>query len=100
MIPAEEPKQIIILYNIFHFRNENQVFIFWTAEPPSQIFWSREKYAMFDNFFNWTYTYRQDAEVQRLYGFRKQIIDSVSKGTRVIDSLFKEKTELAVSLSW
>lgn len=77
---------------------ENQVFIFWTAEPPSQIFWSREKYTSLDNFFNWTYTYRHDADVQGLYGFRKQMIDAVPKGTKAVDSLLKKKTESVMAV--
>ena len=71
--------------------------MFFTAEPPSEVRFDEEKYNKFNNFFNWTYTYRRNADVQRLYGHRMKTFNAVSKGSEVVSSIIEKKTKLAVN---
>jgi alpha-1,3-fucosyltransferase len=47
-------------------RPANQRYVFFTQEPPPSLV--GQNLAQFENFFNWTMTYRMDSDVRLLYG--------------------------------
>jgi len=51
----------------------------------------------YDNgFFNWTMSYRLDADVYLPYYSMRQIYDSLPKGKAVVDAIVKRKIGIAV----
>ena len=52
----------------------------------------------YDNgFFNWTMTYRRDADIHKPYGVMHDIYEDVSKGKRAVDKILAKKMDFAVS---
>nr|CAB3247561.1 alpha-(1,3)-fucosyltransferase 6 [Phallusia mammillata] len=79
------------------YRTADQVFVWWSAENPAILKHAGVDLSLYDGgFFNWTWTYRLDADVYRGYGYRGKVIDAVAKGTKAIDDVIKKKRKLAV----
>nr|XP_002125006.1 alpha-(1,3)-fucosyltransferase 6-like [Ciona intestinalis] len=77
-----------------NYRDKHQIFIWWCAEAPA-IF-GRNALREFDGFFNWTWTYKRDADVQRLYGSRREILNFVTKGNQAVDKIISHKKKMAL----
>ena len=75
-----------------------QVFIWWSMETPSIVELGGKDLRFFDNFFNWTWTYRRDSDVVGSYGQRSGVIKNLNKGRKVVDQIIANKKKLAVSL--
>ena len=71
--------------------------MWWSAEGPSVLRLDGIKLGGYDGFFNWTWTYRRDADVLRNYGYRGDLLKSVEKGKDAIDKIIAKKKRLAVS---
>ena len=78
-------------------RHPGQVFIWWSAEPPSVIVAEGRDLEEFKNFFNWTWTYRRSSDVVRDYGNRRKALSAVKRGKKAVDDVIASKTHLAVS---
>ncbi|XP_002128300.3 4-galactosyl-N-acetylglucosaminide 3-alpha-L-fucosyltransferase FUT6 [Ciona intestinalis] len=79
-----------------HYRDPNQLYVWWSAEGPGILQMEGRDLREFDGgFFNWTWTYRQNADVFRGYGYRGYILDFVPKGKQVVDEILKHKTKTA-----
>ncbi|CAK8690889.1 unnamed protein product [Clavelina lepadiformis] len=79
-----------------HYRSPNQLFVWWSAEGPAVLRLEGVNMEGFDGFFNWTWTYRRDADVARNYGYRGNVINTIAKGKKAVDKEIAEKTGLAV----
>lgn len=55
-------------------RSPNQQYIFFTLESPSYTNWKP-----FDNFYNWTMTYRSDSDIVHPYGYFRKTKTSYCK---------------------
>ena len=64
-------------------RDDHQLYIQYDLEPP--IWWKMHK--MFENYFNISMTYRQDANIQQPYG---RILPKNTSMLNSIDSLIDE----------
>ena len=72
--------------------------MWWSAENPAVLATTKEKnWKAFDNFFNWTWTYRRDAEILAKYGYRDDVISKLPRGKKVVDDIISSKKKLAVS---
>ncbi|XP_076804975.1 alpha-(1,3)-fucosyltransferase 7-like [Clavelina lepadiformis] len=78
------------------YRNPEQVFVWWSLEGPAVLQLEGVNLPAFDGFFNWTMTYRRDADVIQRYGYRGDILNSVTKGKKAVDDVIAAKTSLAV----
>uniref|UniRef100_H2ZF44 Fucosyltransferase n=1 Tax=Ciona savignyi TaxID=51511 RepID=H2ZF44_CIOSA len=65
-----------------HYRDPKQIFVFWNAEPAS--LWGKGGLTEFDNFFNWTWTYKRTADALRGYGTRGRVLAAVKRGKLVM----------------
>ncbi|CAK8684333.1 unnamed protein product [Clavelina lepadiformis] len=77
------------------YRNPEQVFVWWSLEGPAVLQLEGVNLPAFDGFFNWTMTYRRDADVIQRYGYRGDILNSVTKGKKAVDDVIAAKTSLA-----
>ena len=79
-----------------HYRSPQQIFLWWTAENPAVLgAEGSDKWDAFDNFFNWTWTYRRDADVQWYYGYRGYAL-GLPRGKKVVDDIIASKKKLAI----
>uniref|UniRef100_H2Y9S2 Fucosyltransferase n=1 Tax=Ciona savignyi TaxID=51511 RepID=H2Y9S2_CIOSA len=78
-----------------HYRNKRQFFIFWTVDGPSYIRNAEDRHPKkFDNFINWTMTYRLNSDIfyphlsmdmaKIIFSRRKEYVDDIlSKKSRL-----------------
>ena len=79
-----------------YFRHPDQIFLWWSAENPAVLLAENsDNWSAYDNFFNWTWTYRRDADVLRNYGYRANAI-GLPRGTKVVDDIIASKKKLAI----
>ena len=78
-----------------HYRNSDQIFVWWSAENPAVLGTIHENWDAFDNFFNWTLTYRRDAEILGGYGYRYNAI-GLKRGKKAVDDIIASKKKLAI----
>ena len=67
-------------------RNPQQRYIMYTLESPAN---DKFPYGFFDNFFNWTMTYRLDSDIPQPYGWISRIGDASLEppsGTSMVES--------------
>ncbi|XP_076805862.1 4-galactosyl-N-acetylglucosaminide 3-alpha-L-fucosyltransferase FUT6-like [Clavelina lepadiformis] len=67
-----------------HYRIPNQLFVWWSAEGPAVLRLEGVNMEGFDGFFNWTWTYRRDADAPRSYGYRGNVINGIKKGKKAV----------------
>ncbi|CAK8680310.1 unnamed protein product [Clavelina lepadiformis] len=79
-----------------HYRHPKQIFVWWSGEAPPVLQNENYQLDVFDGFFNWTWTYRRDADVLRNYGYRGDLLKSVEKGKDAIDKIIAKKKRLAI----
>ena len=70
--------------------------MWWSAENPAILKMETNDGNAFDNFFNWTETYRRDADVRFNYGCRRDFINTLPRGKKVVDDIIAAKKKLAV----
>ena len=79
-----------------YYRSPDQIFIWWSAENPAVLAIEKpDNWDAFDNFFNWTWTYRRDADVLRNYGYRGNLL-RLPRGKKVVDDIIASKKKLAI----
>ena len=78
-----------------HYRNPDQIFVWWSAENPAVLGTIHENWDAFDNFFNWTYSYRRDSEALYNYGNRANAI-GLKRGKKAVDDIIASKKKLAI----
>ena len=78
-------------------RDPEQVFVWWSAENPVILRNGNHYLKTFNNFFNWSLTYRRDSDVMGLYGYRGFAIAGMPRGKEAIDEEIRKKKKLAVS---
>ncbi|XP_076823058.1 4-galactosyl-N-acetylglucosaminide 3-alpha-L-fucosyltransferase 9-like isoform X1 [Clavelina lepadiformis] len=84
-----------------YYRANDQLYIFWNAETPGavrkELSNAGTDVALFESgFFNWSMTYRTDADVYWGYGYRGDLLNYVSRGKDAVDIIIKSKKKLAV----
>uniref|UniRef100_H2YSD0 Fucosyltransferase n=1 Tax=Ciona savignyi TaxID=51511 RepID=H2YSD0_CIOSA len=72
-----------------HYRDPGQIYVWWSAEGPAILQMEGVDLTPFNGFFNWTWTYRQDADVFRGYGYRGYMLDTVKRGKKAMWSVSK-----------
>lgn len=50
------------------YRRQNQRWVFYGQEPPPIIHWRYKSLRMFNGWFNWTMSYREDSDITHRYG--------------------------------
>ena len=77
-------------------RSARQKYIFWEIEPPAYL--DTFKPDNYNNFFNWTISFREDSSVQLPYGGVKREKDHPEgeELKRLVTSFGRENTHLAV----
>jgi len=79
-----------------HYRNPEQVFIWWTAESPGSFVFMKHNLDDYDNFFNWTMTYRRDSDVTAPYFTTNDLLKSIEMGQSAIDDIISKKEKLSI----
>ena len=82
---------------VFVFRTPEQVFIWWTAESPGSFVFMKHNLDDYDNFFNWTMTYRRDSDVTAPYNTAHDLYKTIEMGQNAIDDIISKKEKLSVS---
>ena len=77
-------------------RHPDQIFVWWSAEPPGILLEEGRDLEEFDNFFNWTWTYRRSSDVTRYYGNVAKTLSRIRRGKEAVDEIISSKTNLAV----
>ena len=86
------------------FRLTNQLYIWWNSETPFSTFkelkFFRSPFQLYnENFFNWTMTYKTNADVVWKYGSRGELIHKLPMGKVAVNHVIAQKTGLVVSIS-
>uniref|UniRef100_H2Z620 Fucosyltransferase n=1 Tax=Ciona savignyi TaxID=51511 RepID=H2Z620_CIOSA len=77
-----------------HYRDPGQIFVFWNAEPSASF--GKNGLTEFDNFFNWTWTYKWSSDAFRGYGTRDWALASVKRGKLAVDEIVASKDKMAM----
>nr|CAH04970.1 alpha3-fucosyltransferase [Ciona savignyi] len=75
-------------YSIYSYRDPGQIYVWWSAEGPAILQMEGVDLPPFNGFFNWTWTYRQDADVFRGYGYRGYMLNTVKRGKKAVDDIW------------
>ena len=67
--------------NLNNFRTLNQAYILWEIESPAYLLGFEPSH--YENFFNWTMTYRQDSTVSIPYGRLRKIKEHPQEGEQL-----------------
>uniref|UniRef100_H2Y7B4 Fucosyltransferase n=1 Tax=Ciona savignyi TaxID=51511 RepID=H2Y7B4_CIOSA len=78
-----------------NYRDPDQIYVWWTAESPTYGY-NRKDLDRYENFFNWTWTYKQNAEGHRGYGNRAIALSAVKRGKLVVDQIVASKDKMAM----
>ncbi|XP_076807335.1 4-galactosyl-N-acetylglucosaminide 3-alpha-L-fucosyltransferase 9-like isoform X2 [Clavelina lepadiformis] len=76
----------------------DQIYVWWARyETPSIIeCWKNDLRYIDEGFFNWTQSYRHDADVIVGFSDRGQVLSKLSRGKKVVDDILKNKNKLAI----
>ena len=80
-------------------RHPRQRFVWFCEESPWVVRWHTGKdLTQYNNgFFNWTMTYRRDADIHKPYGVMHDIYEDLSKGKQAVDKILDKKVDFAIS---
>uniref|UniRef100_H2YSA2 Fucosyltransferase n=1 Tax=Ciona savignyi TaxID=51511 RepID=H2YSA2_CIOSA len=83
-----------------YYRDPDQIYVWWSAEGPAVLRIIGVDLTPFNGFFNWTWTYRQDADVFRGYGYRGYMLNTLKRGKKAVDDILAHKSNKSNIAMW
>ena len=83
-------------YRSFIHRTQHQKYVWWCREPPSHVVGHKMFTDFRKGYFNWTMTFRRDADISTPWGLREDVKSILKKRNSSLQQIMKAKKKLAV----